>query len=153
MNPTSPITRSAASPATSTQFETVAEEVFRRYGRVWKPATLKVNRVHLQNPIMPWFAGRPVGEITRAEVRRWFGTLRATPAAANRSLPILSVIMRAAAVYGRRAKGTNPCEGIRRYTERRGERFLTFGELRCLGRELTDAETEHLAGAHHPAWP
>ena len=39
MSPTSPITRPAASHATSTPFETVAEEVFRRYGRVWKPAT------------------------------------------------------------------------------------------------------------------
>lgn len=141
MSPTSPATPSAASHADRTPFETVAEEVFRRYGRVWKPATLKVNRVYLRNQIMPWFAGRPVGEVTRAEVRRWFGTLRATPAAANRSLPILSVIMREAAVYGRRAEGTNPCKGIRRYPERRRERFLTSRELRRLGRELGDAET------------
>ncbi|MDE2764629.1 MAG: site-specific integrase [Gemmatimonadota bacterium] len=141
MIPTSPATPSAASHADHTPFETVAEEVFRRYGRVWKPATLKVNRVYLRNQILPWFAGRPVGEVTRAEVRRWFGTLRATPAAANRSIPILSVIMRGAAVYGRRAEGTNPCKGIRRYPEPRRERFLTSGELRRLGRELADAET------------
>ena len=75
-------------------FEKVADEVFRRYGRNWKPATLAVNRIYLRNQIMPRFRGRPVADITRGDVRQWFGGLHATPAAANRSLPILSVIMR-----------------------------------------------------------
>ena len=111
MSPTSPITRPAASHATSTPFETVADEVFRRYGRVWKSATLKVNRVYLRNQIMPWFAGRPVADITRAEVRRWFGTLRATPAAANRSLPILSVIMPRGRRLRPQNRGNQPVQG------------------------------------------
>lgn len=119
-------------------FETVAEQAFRRYGRTWKPATLQVNRVYLRNQIMPWFRGRPVAHITRAEVRQWFGTLHATPAAANRSLPILSVIMRQAEIYGYRPEQSNPCTGIRRYRERRRERFLTPGEIRRLGRVLAD---------------
>ncbi len=123
----------------SVPFETIASEVFRRYGRVWKPATLQVNRVYLRNQIMPWFRGRPVADITRAEVWQWFGTLHATPAAANRSLPILSVILRQAEVYGHRPAGNNPCKGIRRYRERRRERFLTAREIRRLGCALTDA--------------
>lgn len=123
----------------SVPFETVASEVFRRYGRVWKPATLQVNRVYLRNQIMPWFRGRPVADITRAEVRQWFGTLHATPAAANRSLPILSVIMRQAEIYGHRPDGSNPCKRIRRYRELRRERFLTAGEISRLARALVDA--------------
>ena len=123
-------------------FETVAEEVFRRYGRTWKPATLQVNRAYLRNQIMPWFRGRPVTEITRAEVRRWFGTLHATPAAANRSLPILSVIMRQAETYGYRTKNSNPCKGIRRYPQARRERFLTPAEMRRLGHGLANARSE-----------
>lgn len=123
----------------SVPFETIASEVFRRYGRVWKPATLQVNRVYLRNQIMPWFRGRPIADITRAEVRQWFGTLHATPAAANRSLPILSVILRQAEVYGHRPDGSNPCKGIRRYREIRRERFLTAGEIRRLGCALTVA--------------
>ena len=120
-------------------FELVATEAFRRYGRAWKPATLQVNRVYLRNQIMPWFRGRPVADITHAEVRQWFGTLHATPAAANRSLPILSVIMRQAEIYGYRPDRSNPCKRIRRYPEQRRERFLTTGEIRRLGGALTDA--------------
>ena len=46
-------------------FETVAEEVFARYGRRWKPGTLKVNRIYLRQQILPFFEGRPIGAITR----------------------------------------------------------------------------------------
>ena len=74
-------------------FETVAEEVFTRYGRRWKPRTLAVNRRYLSNQILPFFVGRPIAEIDREEVQRWFRSLHAVPAAANRSAPILSVIM------------------------------------------------------------
>ena len=46
-----------AAPA-DVAFETVAEEVFRRYARNWKPSTLKVNRGYYKNQILPWFEGR-----------------------------------------------------------------------------------------------
>lgn len=142
MSPTSPITRPAASHATSTPFETVADEVFRRYGRVWKSATLKVNRVYLRNQILPWFGDRSVSDINRAEVREWFGALHATPAAANRSLPVLSVIMREAEAYGYRLEDSNPCRGIPRYREVRRERFLTGEETLRLGRHLVKHGSE-----------
>ena len=137
MSTASPGSRAAPEPVL---FETVATEAFRRYRRMWKPATLRVNRVYLRNQIMPGFGGRPVADITRSEVLQWFGRLHATPAAANRSLPVLSVIMRQAEVYGYRPEGSNPCTRIRRYRERRRERFLTRAELGRLGRALTDAE-------------
>ena len=114
-------------------FETVAEEVFTRYGRRWKPRTLAVNRRYLHNQILPFFAGRPVAEIDREEVQRWFRSLHAVPAAANRSAPILSVIMQRAEAWGYRAEGGNPCKGIRRYRQRRSERFLSPDEYRRLG--------------------
>ena len=117
-------------------FEAVADEVFHRYGRTWKRTTLAVNQVYLRNQILPWFRGRPVADITRGDVRQWFGALHATPAAANRSLPILSVIMQESEVYGYRPEDSNPCRRIRRYGESRRERFLTSVEVRRLGRVL-----------------
>ena len=119
-----------------TLFETVAEEVFDRYGRRWKPRTLEVNRAYLRRQILPFFAGRPIGEITREEVRAWFCGLHATPAAANRSAPILSVIMQQAEAWGYRPENSNPCAGIRRYRQGRSERFLTPEEYRRLARVL-----------------
>ncbi len=117
-------------------FEDVADEVFRRYRRHWKPRTLEVNRYYLKNQILPWFRGRAIGDITRHDVQRWFASLHATPVAADRSAPVLSVILRQAEVYGYRAEGTNPCTGIRRYRRRHRERFLNDDEIRRLSRVL-----------------
>ena len=123
-------------PSQETRFEAVAEEVFRNYGRHWKPRTLKVNRGYLRTQILPWFEGRPIADITRAEVQRWFASRSATPTAADRSAPILSVILREAEAYGYRPEGTNPCVGIRRYRRRGRERFLRAPELHRLARTL-----------------
>ena len=125
-----------------TLFERVAEEVFERYGRHWKPRTLAVNSDYLRNQILPFFSGRPIAEITREEVQRWFHSLHATPAAANRAAPVLSVIMQRAEAWGYRPDGGNPCKGIRRYRQKRSERFLSPEEYRRLGMVLDRHETK-----------
>ena len=126
-------------PHSRLPFATVAEEVFRRYGRRWKPGTLAVNRCYLRNQLLPWFRDRPVAEIHRGEVRRWFAAHHRTPAAADRALPVLSVILRQAEIYGYRPEGTNPCLGIRRYRRPGRERVLTANEIRRLGVALRRA--------------
>ena len=125
------------------QFEVVAEEVFRRYGRNWKPRTLAVNRGYYANQILPWFRGRPITDITNADVREWFASLHATPVAADRSAPVLSVIMTCTETYGYRPEGSNPCRGIRRYRRKGRERFLSEEEIRRLGRVLEQHEGYH----------
>ena len=104
----------APSSTDETLFETVAEEVFRRYGRTWKPRTLYVNRSCYRKQLLPWLKGRQIAEITRGDVQEWIPSLHATPVAADRSAPVLSVIMARAADYGYRPEGSNPCRGIRR---------------------------------------
>ena len=127
-----------------TLFEVVAETTFRRHERLWKPGTLAVNRNYLRNKIMPHFAGRPIADIDRQEVRNWFARLRATPVAADRSLPILSVIMREAERMGMRPENSNPCRGIKRYRRKGRERFLSDDEIRRLSARLA---------AHEAPWP
>ncbi len=124
-------------------FETVAEEVFVLYGRRWKPRTLEVNRGYLRCQILPFFAGRPIAAIARDEVQKWFRSLHATPAAANRSAPILSVVMQQAEAWGYRPENSNPCKGVRRYRQRRSERFLSPEEYRRLGRVLDNHAADH----------
>ncbi len=127
-----------------TLFEAVAETVFRRYERVWKAGTLYVNRSYLRKQLLPHFAGHPIADIDRQEVRHWFARLRATPVAADRSMPVLSVIMREAERMGLRPEGSNPCRGIRRYRRKGRERFLSEAEIRRLSERLA---------AHEARWP
>ncbi len=124
----------------NTEFEAVAEEVFRRYGRTWKPGTLKANRGYYRNQILPWFRGRQIAEITGTDVREWFAALHATPVAADRSAPVLSVIMARAEEYGYRPPESNPCKGIRRYRRQGRERFCSVEEVRRLGLVLKQHE-------------
>ena len=123
-------------PSGETPFEKVAEEVFDRYGRRWKPRTLTVNRAYYRNQILPYFKGRAIATVSRQDVQAWFRSLHAMPGAANRSAPVLSVIMQQAEAWGYRPENSNPCKGIRRYRQRRRERFLSFEEYRRLARVL-----------------
>ena len=120
-----------------TVFEAVAETVFQRYQRVWKPGTLRANRSYLRNQLLPHFSGRPIADIDAQDIRRWFALLRATPVAADRSMPVLSVIMREAERMGYRPEGSNPCRGIRRYRRKGRERFLSDDEIRRLSERLS----------------
>ncbi len=124
-------------------FEVVAGEVFQRYARNWKPRTLAVNRGYYARQILPWFRGRPIAGITSADVREWFASLHETPVAADRSAPVLSVIMTCAETYGYRPEGSNPCHGIRRYRRKGRERFLSQDEIRRLGGVLERHENDH----------
>ena len=124
-------------------FETVAQEVLVHYERLWKPGTLKVNRIYLRHQILPFFAGRMISAITRQDVAAWFRSLHAKPAAANRSAPILSVIMQKAESWGYRPENSNPCVGIRRYRETRRERFLLPEEYRSLAAVLARHQSRH----------
>ena len=119
-----------------TLFEAVADTVFERYERIWKAGTLYVNRCYLRNQILPYFAGRRIGDIGRWDVRNWFASLHATPIAADRSVPVLSVIMREAEAMGLRPEGANPCRAIRRYRRKGRERFLSDNEIRRLSERL-----------------
>ena len=136
-------TDAQAAAAPDILFEAVADEVFRRYARNWKPSTLKVNRNYFRNHILPWFKEHSITDITVHDVRRWFASMHNTPVSADRSAPILSVIMRQAEIYGYRPEGTNPCVGIRRYRRKGRERFLSITEIRRLGEVLARHEADH----------
>ena len=120
-----------------TLFEAVAETVFQRYERVWKPRTLYVNRHYLRKQILPHFAGRSIADINAQDVRNWFAFLRGTPVAADRSMPVLSVIMSESEAMSLRPEGSNPCRGIRRYRRKERERFLSDDEIRRLSKCLS----------------
>ncbi len=51
-----------------------------------------------------------------------------------------------ACAWGLVPDGTNPCRGVRKYKERKRERFLTRDEYRRLGQALVEAEMDAEAG-------
>ena len=81
-------------------------------GTEFRDSRAKVNRIYLRRQILPFFEERFIGAITRQDVQDWFRSLHATPAAANRSAPILSVIMQQAEAWGYRPENSNPCRGV-----------------------------------------
>ena len=115
----------------------------RRRDRVQAPcagveaANAYVNRNYLHRQILTRFAGMQVADITRADVLRWFAARRATPVAADRSLPILSVILKEVERLGYRPEGSHPCRGIQRYRRRGRERFLSDAEIGRLAAALS----------------
>lgn len=58
----------------------------------------EVNRIHLRRQMLPFLKGRSIGEIAREDVQARFRSFHATPAAANRSVPIPSVVTEQAAI-------------------------------------------------------
>ena len=130
-----------ASPA-ETLFEVVAKEMFCRYSRRWKPSTCKVNRHYLRKQILPWFRGMQIADITGKDIQDWHASLSATPVAADRSAPVLSVIMAQAEIHGYRPENSNPCTGIRRYRRAGRERLLSATDLRRLGGILARHQTD-----------
>ena len=134
-------TDSTPSPE-DTRFEAVAEAVFQRHAQVWKPGTLKVSRSYLRCQILPTFSEQRIADITRRDVQRWFTSLRATPVAADRSMPILSVILKEAELMGCRPEGSNPCRGIRRYRRKGRERFLSDEEIGRIAARLASYEAQ-----------
>ncbi len=126
-----------------TLFENFSAEVFQRYARRWKPGTLRVNGDYLRNQLLPHFAGRRMLDIDARDVRNWFASLHATPVAADRSMPVLSVIMREAEAMGLRPEGSNPCRGIGRYRRKGRERFLSDDEIRRLSKRLSAHATQY----------
>ncbi|MCY4306536.1 MAG: site-specific integrase [Aestuariivita sp.] len=55
---------------------------------------------------------------------------------ADRSMPVLSIIMKEAEASSLRPEGSNPCRGIKRYRRQNRQRFLSGAELARLGGAL-----------------
>jgi integrase len=126
-----------------TAFEVMAEITMITYARIWKPYTLKVCRKYLNISILPYFRGKAIGDITRRDIKEWFASLKDSPASANRSKSVISVIMREAEERGARPEASNPVLGIKRYKRPLIERVLTPDEMARVGAALLRREKRH----------
>jgi len=81
-----------------------------------------------------------VDAITVEDVRDWFASMAGKPGVANRTMPVLSVMMRMAELWGYRSHNSNPCKNTRRYRMAPKERFLSADEMARLNAVLTRDE-------------
>ena len=98
------------------------------------------DRRMINRNILPAMRRRKVAEVTRADVLKLHHSLREAPYEANRTLALISKMMNLAEAWGLRSEGTNPCRHVKRYAEKKRERFLTGAELARLGAALSEAE-------------
>ena len=117
-----------------------AGEFLDRQARHWKARTLESNTYMVRNYILPAFGHLTVDTITVEHVSDWFASMADRPGSANRAMPVLSVMMRMAELWGYRPHNSNPCKNAKRYRTQPKARFLTAEEMARLNAVLTRDE-------------
>jgi integrase len=107
-----------------------------------KPRSVEKDETLLRLYILPALASRKLAAIGAADVARLHRDLGAHPVQANRVVALLSKMCSLAELWEMRPRGSNPCRGLRRYAERRRERFLSYSEFSRLGEVLAVVEAE-----------
>ena len=107
-----------------------------------KPGTVAFYRHLLDKIIKPELGATKADKVTRAQVARLHGKLKATPFQANRVLAVIGSMYTFGGRTGIVAEGTNPARQIEQFKEHRRERFLTGEELERLGSSIREAETK-----------
>ena len=121
----------------------LAERFMRAHVEVnCKPATARFYSLALDKHILPALGAKPVRAVEPADVSSLHCALRTKPVTANRVIDILSKMLSLAEAWDLRPAGSNPCRTVRRYKERKRERFLSPDETRRLGEVLDQAEAE-----------
>ena len=107
-----------------------------------KPSTQGEYRRSVELFIDPAIGEMRISEVERKDIAKLHFDLRDKPYQANRTLGVLSKMFSLAEVWGLRPDGSNPCRHVKRYKERKRERFLSPEETERLGEVLAEAESE-----------
>jgi integrase len=107
-----------------------------------KPSSHKEDRRIIRKHLNPALGTRKVTAVTRADIHDLQHKLKSTPYEANRVLAFLSKMFNMAEAWGLRPDGSNPVRHVRRFPEKKRERFLTHDELTRIGRVLRQMEID-----------
>ena len=121
-------------------FGAYVERFWEAHARRWRPRTQASNRKLIDRLLLPEFGHVSLTDITRAMVLKWRDGLGERPGTANRSLPVLSVMMTTAEAMGLRPKRSNPCRNVTRFPTKTIARFLALDEVSRLGAALDGVE-------------
>lgn len=104
----------------------------------WRPSSLQPYDSYVKRTLLPAFRNRPLAQITKAEVARWFHQYsRRAPGGANRALDILKEMFNSAKEWELvPLVHSNPCRGIRKNRRPPRGRLLNHEALTRLGSTL-----------------
>lgn len=101
-----------------------------------KPRSVEEDRRNIRLHVKPRLGKLTVASVTRDDIARLHGVMKASPIGANRVLSLLSKMFALAETWGYRPQHSNPCRGIDRYPERARDRLVSADELARLGDAL-----------------
>lgn len=100
-----------------------------------KPSTVKEVHRLVEKNIKPSLGRYKITELTRADIKAWHQGMHETGTTANRALAACSKMLALASKdWGLRPD--NPCLGLKRFPERKRERYFTDEELARVGKAL-----------------
>jgi integrase len=106
-----------------------------------KASTAGEARRIVETRIKPELGKTKIGDLTRADIKAWHQSMSATPYEANRALAYCSRMLSLAAMDWE-LREDNPSIGIKRFPERKRERFFSDDELARIGEALAVAERD-----------
>jgi integrase len=101
-----------------------------------KPSTAGEYKRCVEIFINPEIGTMKLVSVERTDIAKIHHQLRHIPYQANRVLGVLSIMFNLAESWSLRPAFTNPCRGVKKYKEKKRERFLNRDELRRLGEAL-----------------
>ena len=104
-----------------------------------KASSVEEDRRLIRMYLDPHFARKKVADLSRSEIDKFHKSLSDKPYRANRALALLSKALNLCEIWGWRHDGSNPCRHVKKYAERKRERFLSAQEINRLGDALTRA--------------
>lgn len=127
--------------------EPTVAEFAARYLESHAKVNLKRNTVEgiegvIRLHILPRLGSLRLSEVGRPEIADLHHSLRDRPPLANRTVMVLSGMLRVAESWGILPSGSNPCGSVRKYREKARDRFLSPAEYRKLGEVLARAEED-----------
>lgn len=105
-----------------------------------KPSSIRADESLIRIHIRPTLGSQDIQEVNQQDVARFHLAMRKTPYQANRMLSLLSKMFNLAEQWGLRSPASNPCRGVKRYKEKKRERFLSREEIVRLGQVLDEIE-------------
>ena len=101
-----------------------------------KPSTQGEYKRCVEIFINPEIGTMKLVSVERADIAKIHHQLRHIPYQANRVLGVLSIMFNLAESWSLRPLNSNPCRGVKKYKEKKRERFLNREELSRLGEAL-----------------